>query len=703
MVRFFRYLAPVAAFAVLVPGTWFTQEAFAQDQTAQDQTAQDQTAQDQEAADAPQGDKVEDVIVVTASRTEQRLQEVPVAMTVISAEQLETTPADNYGDVLRSVPGLNVSQISARDIQISGRGATSSLATDQLVLLDGRSVYLDFFGFVMWDLLPVDFREIAQIEVVRGAGSAVWGANAMGGVINLITKSPWEMAGTNVQLGAGEKGTLFGSATYASGSESTGFKIGGSYFEQDPFDRPTGLIPGKTTPYPPFQNSGTKQPKFDLRIDHNLGDGDQVISFSAGTAATDGIVHSGIGPFDVSSSSRLDYGKLSWSKGALNVNFFANLLDGSATNLLTVGLDGRPLEFLFKSQTYNVDLADSHSLGINRVTYGGNYRLTNYDLSIARSDDDRKEYGIFLQDEIEFSEHLKWLVGARYDNIDPIGSVVSPRTSLLYSPNPNHNFRISYNKAFRAPSLVENYLDTAIVNAVTLPGVGLYVFPTASLGNPNLTEEKQTSYEVGYVGTFNNKVTFTLALYRNEREDETDFYAAQYYTAANPPPGWPLPAIFLNFPPLAGALPAAFTYRNIGEKINKGVEVSLDIRPSTAWRFNLNYSYQDEPEVTGINPNEINLPPKNRFNAAVGYDSDKFFADATVNYVDEAFWTDVLDSRFWGPTDEYTALNLTLGYHFTDNVTFSVVGNNITDERIQQHVFGDIISRRVTGNLRLSF
>ncbi len=162
VVRFFRYLAPVAAFAVLVPGTVFSQESV--------QDAQDQTAQDQNDADKPEGDAIEEVIVVTASRTEQRLQEVPVAMTVISAEQLATTPADNYGDVLRSVPGLNVSQISARDIQISGRGATSSLATDQLVLLDGRSVYLDFFGFVMWDLLPVDFREIAQIEVVRGAG-----------------------------------------------------------------------------------------------------------------------------------------------------------------------------------------------------------------------------------------------------------------------------------------------------------------------------------------------------------------------------------------------------------------------------------------------------------------------------------------------------------------------------------------------------
>jgi len=683
-VRSFRDFVPVAALLmVLVPGNLFAQE---------------------NASEAkPEGDAVEDVIVVTASRTEQRLQEVPVAMTVISAEQLATTPADNYGDVLRSVPGLNVSQISARDIQISGRGATSSLATDQLVLLDGRTVYLDFFGFVMWDLLPVDFREIAQIEVVRGAGSAVWGANAMGGVINLITKSPWELKGTSAQLGAGEKATLFGSITHAIANDTTGFKLSASYFEQDPFDRPTGLIPGGSTPYPNFQNSGTKQPKIDLRLDRNLGGGEQILSFALGSAGTDGIVHSGIGPFDIKSDSRLDYAKVSWSRNSMNVNFFANLLDGSATNLLTVGLDGRPLEFLFKSETYNVDFVDSHAFGKNRVTYGGNARLVDYDLSIARSDSKRNEYGVFLQDEIEFTDKLKWLVGGRWDDIDPIGSVFSPRTSLLFSPTPNHNFRISYNKAFRAPSLVENYLDTAIVNAVNLPVVGLYVFPTASLGNPNLTEEKQTSYEVGYVGTFNRSVTLTLAVYRNNREDETDFYASRYYTAQNPPPGWPLPAIFLAFPPLLNALPAEFTYRNVGEKINKGVEVSIDYRPNTTWRMNLNYSFQDKPEVKGVDITEINLPPTNRLNFSLGYDSEHFFVDSAVNYVDDAYWTDVLDSRFWGPTESYTSLNLTVGYRFNDNITLSVIGNNITDERIQQHVFGDIISRRVTGNLRFSF
>ena len=132
------------------------------------------------------GELVEEVIVVTASRTEQSLNEAPAAVSVLTAKDIESIPADNYGALLRNVPGLNVSQTSARDINMTSRGSTNTLSTSQLVLVDGRSLYLDFFGFVMWDFLPVNTAEIKQIEAVRGPGSAVWGANAMTGVVNLI-------------------------------------------------------------------------------------------------------------------------------------------------------------------------------------------------------------------------------------------------------------------------------------------------------------------------------------------------------------------------------------------------------------------------------------------------------------------------------------------------------------------------------------
>ena len=86
------------------------------------------------------------------------------------------------------MPGVNITQVSARDINVTAAGATGTLATGQLALLDGRSLYQDFFGFVMWDFLPVNLNEIKQVEVIRGPASAVWGANALNGVVNVITQ-----------------------------------------------------------------------------------------------------------------------------------------------------------------------------------------------------------------------------------------------------------------------------------------------------------------------------------------------------------------------------------------------------------------------------------------------------------------------------------------------------------------------------------
>ena len=112
----------------------------------------------------------EEQVVVSASRTEQQLVNAPAAVSLITTETIQNSPATNIGDLLRAVPGVNVAQMSARDINLTTRGATSTLATSQLALVDGRSVYLDFFGMVMWDLVPTNPNDIRQIEVIRGPG-----------------------------------------------------------------------------------------------------------------------------------------------------------------------------------------------------------------------------------------------------------------------------------------------------------------------------------------------------------------------------------------------------------------------------------------------------------------------------------------------------------------------------------------------------
>jgi outer membrane receptor protein involved in Fe transport len=678
------------------------------------------------ATEPPPGEEpaatIEDVIVVTASRTEQKLVDAPATMTVFTAEDIQSIPADDYGDLLRNIPGMNVTQTSARDIQMTGRGSTNTLATTQLVLLDGRSIYLDFFGFVMWDFLPVNPAEIKQIEAVRGPGSAVWGANAMTGVVNLITKRPQEMRGTSLLLGGGELGTEYGSLSHAGGSDAFGYKLSGGYYAQDAYDRPSGNIPGTTIPYASFAfpNSGTEQVKGDMRLNWDFQNG-STFDVAAGYARTDGIVHTGIGPFDVEKGSHLSYGKLDWNRSALHVGFFANFLDADSVNLLTRGGNGLPLGFAFATDTYNADISNTSVLGGDHhiVTYGANYRTNDFELEIAPQGTERDEWGVFLQDEILFGSKVRWVLGGRYDEVDPLTSgVFTPRTSLIISPSGRHTWRLSYNEAFRTPSAINSYLDVTILQPVPIPGVGTFALPARATGNIDLVEEHMTAYEVGYVGTYAQGLIFTLAAYRNETEDSIDFFTARTYGFGNLPSPSPLfPAALIpcfNFPnpfvptPAAcgpgfgGRVPSNYSYRNIGKTIDRGVEAALQQRRG-AWSWFANASWQDEPEFEGLaDISEQNLPPTWRANLGVGYDPGRWFLDVNANYQDEAFWGDVLFAH--GTTDAFTMVNAAVGVRLLDErMTLQVIGANIFDDEVQQHVFGDIISRKITGQVGFNF
>src|SRR5262245_44347822 len=250
---------------------------------AQQQVQQQPPPQQQQPPPTPSAAQevtYKETLVVSASKTEQQLVDAPATMSVIGPRALSVAPSANYADILRNVPGVNVTQLSARDVNITSRSATSSLATSQLAVVDGRSIYQDFFGFTMWDFMPADLDEIKRIEVIRGPASAVWGANALTGVVNVITKSPRENAGTTVTLGGGvlnrevdDNGASTGSLFYVRGAHSQvvndrwAYKISAGTYTSDAFARPVGLVPnGGSTPYPPYTNQGTTQPKFDARF-----------------------------------------------------------------------------------------------------------------------------------------------------------------------------------------------------------------------------------------------------------------------------------------------------------------------------------------------------------------------------------------------------------------------------------------------------
>jgi outer membrane receptor for ferrienterochelin and colicin len=666
----------------------------------------------------------EDQVVVTASRSEQQLVNAPAAMSIISSSTIQNSPSSNMGDLLRAVPGTNVTQLTARDVNITSRGATSTLATSQLALVDGRSIYLDFFGMVMWDLVPTNPNDIRQIEVIRGPASAVWGANAMTGVVNVITRTPREIAGTStngttaVTIGVGtfnrnvtgrsqDAGTLWSiNASHAHAvNDRLAFKVSGGYLTQDPLPRPTGTIPNAfNTPYPPYTNTGTSQPKVDGRVDYQL-ENKGTLTFSGGVAGTEGIIHSGIGPFDIQQGSRLGYGSARYQKGGQHVAFFTNLLDGDARNQLTRGVTGQPIALAFKTNTFDIEAGDSRALTAHHLlTYGGNFRRNNFDISLAPLAEDRSEGGGYLQDEIFINDHLRWVVGGRVDKFSSIDDAVfSPRTTFMIKPDASQTFRVSFNRAFRAPSLVNNHIDVTIIQPITLP-TGPFVFPVRATGNPDLEQETMTAYEIGYTGTLKRRATVNASLYWNNTENGIYFTPIAFYSPAAPPPGWPLPPAFVP----ANQLTSRFTYLNFGTIKDKGIELGVDAQANRYVNVFANYSYQWMPEIedfpAGTGINDINWPSKNRFNTGLDFHYSRFLGNLSVNYTDTAYWQDVLDVRFAGATDAFTLVNGTFGVKWMgDRLVTSVKGVNLGNTEAMQHIFGDVLKRQIVGEARFTF
>ena len=680
-----------------------------------------------------QPQKYEETVVVSASKAEEKLVNAPATMTVIGPQRIEQASTQNFADLLRTVPGVNVTQVSARDINITSRGATGTLATGQLALLDGRSMYQDFFGFVMWDFLPVNFNEIKQIEVIRGPASAVWGANAVNGVVNVITKSPREMAGTSAVLGFGgfdrdagsTAGASAGSLWYVSGTHAQAvndrwaYKISAGGYSQDALPRPIGRIPGSPgagTQYPPYVNEGTTQPKFDARVDYDYPDGRR-LSFSGGVSGTEGIMHSGIGPFDIKSGSRMSYGKVNFTRGGLRAAFFMNSLDGDAANLLTRTPTNDPITFEFSTRTLDFEVSNVSTVRQRHVfSYGGNLRFNNFDLSLAPNGDNRTEFGIYGQDEIFLSDMFRLVAGARIDRFDYIDDIVfSPRTTFMFKPVTNHTFRVSYNRAYRSPSVVNNFLDVTIAEPINLglfsPLLAgrIYPLPIRSIGNEGLHETSLDAFETSYTGQLGSRTIVSLAWYYNRTKNDIFFTEerAGRWTAANPPPNWAfglLPPAVISLATQGQGFPGLFTYKNFGETTQPGFEFGIDSALNDVFNVFFNYSWQGEPKPKDFDISELNLPPTYRANGGISFDYKKVFGNVTVNHTDGAFWQDVLDARFSGVTETYTMINTGIGARWAgDRLTTSLKILNLGNDDVQQHVFGDILKRQIVGEFKVQF
>ena len=402
-----------------------------------------------------------------------------------------------------------------------------------------------------------------------------------------------------------------------------------------------------------------------------------------------------------------------------------------------------PIVFDFHSKTFDVDIGHSTMAGERHIlNYGGNVRRNTFDLGVTPAARDRTEVGGYIQDEI-FLDPFRIVLGGR---IDKFGSVsrpfFSPRLALMYKPGRNHSLTVSYNRAFRSPSLIENYLDMRLIQPIDLSGLaalrpllpqllppglsredaaralaGLEYqldettsrpFPliTRVAGNEvrvgderrrNLDQESLTATELSYTGMFPNGTTVGAAVYRNRRDGQIKGGpldpSLDPYTVDNPPPGWLLPPQILGtLAQFGSVLPrTALSFFNRGPTADVGTELWVDQRLSDSLSAAASYSWQGKPRVLDAdNPfpaNELSLPPTHRLNVSTTLNSRRFIASAAMSTATRAFWSDVLTPEFHGYSKGYKMINGSFGVKWANGTITTMLKVTIeTSDKSRKHL-----------------
>jgi iron complex outermembrane receptor protein len=380
-------------------------------------------------------------------------------------------------------------QTTGADFNVSARGNNQLLANKMLVLVDGRSIFVDAHAVVYWKAIPVTLPEIKRIEVLKGPASAVYGFNAFDGVINIITKSPEEMKGTTLQFGGGEFGTISSAAIHAGTVGKFGYRLSVGRDQNQQWRSRDSLA---------FRSH-----KFNVQTEYALTS-ESKLSISGGLVDSNRFDGPSESISAVSSTPALGYAHAVYERQNFFIRAFWNRWDDTTdqrtnpliANFLRVTDRNFGTTFKFQADTYNIETQHVVDFGTaNRMTYGINYRLNTLSGDIVDGYGHENRLGFYLQDEWKATQTLILVAGARYDLDTFIHATVSPRIALLYKPATDHTFRLGFSVAYRPPTLVENQFDARVQR--TLPPS---IFVTH--GSTNLSPEQIESYEAGYQGWY---------------------------------------------------------------------------------------------------------------------------------------------------------------------------------------------------------
>lgn len=615
--------------------------------------------------------------IITASKREQRIQDSPSTISIITEEDIKESGAMSIPDILRFVPGIDVMQITSSHWEVNARGLNQIRSNKMLVMIDGRSVYFDYYGGVIWQGLPIMIEDISRIEVIRGPISALYGANAFSGIINIITKSPRESAGTNVSFDGGNLNNLRSSIIHGGRNGKLGYKFSGNLRNVNSWRN--------------HNNNSEKRVIANIKLDYLIS-GRSSLSFDTGfeKGNIEQIILTEILKFD----GTTNYAKLNYNYSDIKFQFFWNHGEISSPSFVNYGDDVKT-----KYNTFDAEIFETLDLGLkNTVTFGGSFRINTIESNIIDKSHRQNLLAGFIQNEFRPNKRINTLIGLRIDNHPLAKNNLSPRGSLIIEPWENHAFRVSASKAFRNPSFSDSYLKVPL-EPIPLPSPPLppgFQTDITIIGNENLSPEKIKTCEFGYQTFFRRKLKIKIDLFYNRIDDfvgTEDFTPISFLT--NPITGELIRDPNTNMP-----IPLALTqsFVNLGNAEAYGGELDLDLLVNNWIRLRGNYSYLNMQNRYTLN--RYQMPPKSKFNII----SDFFFENGISlnilgHYVGEEKW-DIDTNNDSEPeehdTKSYFIVDSRLAYRFPNtkmNVIFLI--HNIFNNVHKEYPIGESIGRRI--------
>ena len=390
--------------------------------------------------------------VTSVSRKSQSLSSVPAAAFVISAEDIARSGAQALPDVLRMVPGIEVAQIDNGRYAVTARGFNGRFANKLQVLVDGRSIYLPTFSGVMWEHDVIALNDIERIEVIRGPGAAIWGINAVNGVINIISKHSREQSGGLVETTLGTRGKASLYARYGGEiDEDTTWRISAQGREA----RQSDLFASDSASEDRLENN-----VLDMRFDRRLGGGSDLALWANAAQSTLGnlirIPVPGTGVSELFSqqndANQVLAGRYRW--------LTESGIESSVQ--LSLGTSSIELEKILHEdrQTYDLDYQGRYTFADHDLLWGLSHRTTSNTsqtssglISLRRGEFTQRSTGVFIQDDwMLIPEKLQFGMGVRWDTSNLGGGTFAPNATLIWTPSRVDTLWAKYARAPRQPA-----------------------------------------------------------------------------------------------------------------------------------------------------------------------------------------------------------------------------------------------------------